>query len=221
LLGCIAQKHPRLVREIARAGHEVACHSFHHMLVYEQTPAAFKADVERAASILSELAEKKIIGFRAPSCSITERNPWALDILCECGFLYDSSIFPIKNYMYGVTGFPLSPCRITTSSGNRLMEIPLQAMEFGPIRVPFGGGIYLRLLPGFVQRKLVSLSTGRGRSFMLYFHPSDIDSVHHKMDLSPKERFFNDVGRSSGRKKIFSLLMDYRWSGIEKTFFTL
>lgn len=217
-LGSTAEQHPDLVRAVASADHEIACHSFHHALIYNQTPEEFCEDVQRAVQVLSGLAGKKIIGFRAPSCSITEKNPWALDILCECGFRYDSSIFPIKNYMYGVSGFPVSPCRLTTSAGNRLIEIPLQAMEFGMLRIPFGGGIYLRLLPAFFQRALVSITHSQGRSFMLYFHPSDIDRVHMKLELSLKERFFNDVGRRGGRKKILRLLRDYRWVGLAEAY---
>jgi hypothetical protein len=187
-------------------------------LIYEQTPAAFKEDVKRAVGILSELSGQKIIGFRAPSCSITEKNPWALDILCESGFSYDSSIFPIKNYMYGVSGFPLYPCRLTTAAGNNLVEIPLQAMQCGPLRIPFGGGIYLRLLPAVVQRLLVSMTHFRGRSFMLYFHPSDIDKVHLSIALSPKEKFFNDIGRQGGRNKILRLLKENRWTSLNTAY---
>jgi hypothetical protein len=116
--------------------------------------------------------------------------------------------------MYGVKGFPLYPCRIVTSLGNPLVEVPPQAIEFGPLRIPFGGGVYLRLLPSFLQRAFVSLAHSRGRSFMLYFHPSDIDNLHLNIDLSFKERFFHNVGRRSGRKKIISLLKDFRWSSI-------
>ncbi len=221
VLGCIAEKHPEIVRAIGRAGHEVACHSYHHTLIYEQTRAEFAQDLRRAAALLSNLAGNKISGFRAPSCSITERNPWALDVLCECGFLYDSSIFPIKNYMYGVDGFPLHPCRLKTTEGNRLVEFPLQVLEFGGLKVPFGGGIYVRLLPAFVHRQLVRFNHSRGRSFMLYFHPSDIDSIHHEIPLSPKEKFFNNVGRRSGRRKILRLLRDFRWTGLERAYSVL
>jgi len=218
ILGSVAERHPDLVKAIAADGHEIACHSYSHKLIYEQNPAAFKEDVARAADVLSGLAGRKVIGFRAPSCSITERNPWALDVLCESGFLYDSSIFPIHNYMYGVAGFPVHPCRITTAAGNSLIEIPPQAMEFGRLRIPFGGGIYLRLLPSFLQRALVSITHSRGDSFMLYFHPSDIDRRHIKIDLSLKESFFNNVGRRSGRNKILRLLNDFRWTTIARAY---
>jgi polysaccharide deacetylase family protein (PEP-CTERM system associated) len=214
VLGSIAEKHPELIRSIARAGHEIGCHSYRHSLIYDETPKTFQENLQRAAAILSDLAGQKISGFRAPSCSITEQCAWALDVLCECGFQYDSSIFPIPNYMYGVKHFPVHPCRITTSAGNRLIEIPPQVMEFGRLRIPFGGGIYLRLLPTFLHRKFISLTHARGRSYMLYFHPSDIDKVHMHMELSLKERLFNDIGRRSGRKKIMNLLATLRWTSV-------
>jgi len=214
VLGSLAEKHPELIRSIARAGHEVGCHSYQHTLIYDETPKAFEENLHRAVTILSDLSGQEIKGFRAPSCSITEQCAWALDVLCERGFRYDSSIFPIANYMYGVKNFPVHPCRLTTKSGNQLIEIPLQVMEFARLRIPFGGGIYLRLLPGFLHRKLISLTHARGQSYMLYFHPSDIDRVHMHIELSLKERLFNDIGRRSGRKKILNLLGRVQWTSV-------
>ncbi len=214
ILGCVARKFPNLVSAIDREGHETACHGDMHELIYNQTPQMFREGLKRAVDAVSSQTGKKVIGFRAPSCSITEKNPWALDILCEEGFLYDSSIFPIKNYMYGVGDFPVRPCRITTSGGAGLLEIPLPALTCGKMRIPFGGGIYLRALPLPIVKCLISVSHRGGHAFMLYFHPSDIDTVHIKIALSMAESFFNNVGRRSARKKIFGLLRSCQWTHV-------
>jgi polysaccharide deacetylase family protein (PEP-CTERM system associated) len=218
VLGCVAREHPQLVQAIDREGHEVACHGDTHELVYNLSPDEFRKGLRGAVEALSAQTGKKVAGFRAPSSSITEKNPWALDIVCEEGFLYDSSIFPVKNYMYGVRNSPARPCRITTRGGNRLLEIPAPVMEFGRLRIPFGGGFYLRVLPLTIQRRFISMTHARGHSFMLYFHPSDIDTEHIKIDLSPAERFFNNVGRRTARDKILTLLREYRWTSIASAF---
>ncbi len=218
VLGCVAMKHPQLVRAIHREGHEVACHGDTHELVYNLSSDKFREGLRKAIETIGSQTGKRPVGFRAPSSSITEKNPWALDVICEEGFLYDSSIFPVKNYMYGVRNFPAHPCRITTRGGNRLLEIPTPMMEFGRLRIPFGGGFYLRVLPLMLQERFISMTRTRRRSFMLYFHPSDIDTKHIKIDLSPAERFFNNVGRRTARHKILTLLREYPWTSIASAF---
>lgn len=214
ILGCVARKFPSLVKAIDEEGHETACHADTHELIYNQSPQEFRESLRKAVGAISSQTGKKVIGFRAPSCSITERNPWALDILCEEGFLYDSSIFPIKNYMYGVRDFPMHPCRITTQSGARLLELPLPALGWRRVRIAFGGGIYLRALPLAILKCLISITHATGHTFMLYFHPSDIDTVHIKIALSAAESFFHNVGRRNARKKIFTLLKSCKWTDV-------
>lgn len=218
VLGCIARAHPRLIQAIDGHGHELACHGDVHELLYEQGAEEFRRDLRRAVDSITAHTGKGIAGFRAPSWSITERNPWALDIIAEEGFLYDSSIFPVKNYMYGIRNFPARACWITTPGGKRLLEIPATATAFGRIKVPCGGGIYLRLLPLWAQKRLMVRTLAQGNSFMLYFHPSDVDKRHMPLDLSIKERFFHNVGRERAREKIINFLESFHWAGIRDCF---
>jgi polysaccharide deacetylase family protein (PEP-CTERM system associated) len=218
MLGCIAKKHARLIQAIDQQGHEMACHGNEHVLLYHQTPAEFRQDLKGAVHAICSHTDKELLGFRAPSSSITEKNPWALDILCEEGFRYDSSIFPVKNYMYGVSNFPAQPCRITTASGGRLLEIPVTTIGFWKMRIPFLGGFYLRVLPLMLQEQFMSIVRASGRPVMLYFHPSDISPFHIKIPLSLTEHFFDNVGRRTSRKKILSLLKSYRWTSIGDAF---
>jgi polysaccharide deacetylase family protein (PEP-CTERM system associated) len=218
VLGCVARAHPRLIQAIDRGGHELACHGDVHELVYEQSPEEFRRDLRRAVDSITAHTGKGIIGFRAPSWSITERNLWALDIIAEEGFLYDSSVFPLKNYMYGIRNFPVRTCWITTSGGRRLIEVPATAAAFGRIKVPCGGGIYLRLLPLWAQKRLMASAHAQGRPFMLYFHPSDIDERHLQINLSIRERFFHNVGRRGARGKIMNFLESFHWTSIRDSF---
>jgi polysaccharide deacetylase family protein (PEP-CTERM system associated) len=218
VLGCIARKHPALVRAIDSGGHELACHGDEHELVYDQSQNEFRNDLRKAVDSIAEHASTRVAGFRAPSWSITEKNPWALDIIAEEGFLYDSSIFPVKNYMYGIRHFPMQACWLTTKGGGRLLEVPATAAEFMNAKIPCGGGIYLRLLPLRIHKRLIKTVRRHKRPFMLYFHPSDIDQEHIKIDLSFKERFFQKAGRRTARNKILTLLEDYRWVGVNEAF---
>ena len=109
VLGFVAEQHPQLVKRIADAGHEIASHGYGHQLVYKQTPEEFREDIHRSKGLLEDIIGQPVVGYRAPSWSITENSFWALDILTEMGFKYDSSIFPFKNFLYGVKGAPRFP----------------------------------------------------------------------------------------------------------------
>ncbi|MBL8290851.1 MAG: polysaccharide deacetylase family protein, partial [Bryobacterales bacterium] len=147
VLGWVAERFPALVRSIASAGHEIACHSYAHQLVYELGREAFRADTRRAVQTISDAAGIAPKGYRAPSYSVTTRSLWALDVLAELGFRYDSIIYPIRHDRYGIPGYARSAQPVQTSAGT-LIEIPPATVQLGKERTaPVGGGGYLRLLP--------------------------------------------------------------------------
>ncbi|HYJ78475.1 MAG TPA: polysaccharide deacetylase family protein, partial [Longimicrobiaceae bacterium] len=115
VLGHVADRHHELVREIHRAGHEVGCHGYEHRFVYRQTPAEFESDVGRAARLLSSITGEPVVSYRAPYFSITKKSLWALPILRDLGFKYDSSVFPVHNHRYGIPDAPRLP--FTTDEG--------------------------------------------------------------------------------------------------------
>jgi polysaccharide deacetylase family protein (PEP-CTERM system associated) len=116
VLGWVAEREPALVRRVAAAGHEIASHGFGHRLVYDQSPAEFRDDVRRARAVLQAVSGQPVMGYRAPSFSITERSLWALEILAEEGFVYDASVFPIRHDRYGVPSAPRHPFRVHRGS---------------------------------------------------------------------------------------------------------
>src|SRR5437868_1994302 len=153
VVGWVAERHPDLVREIAHAGHEIASHSWDHARVTDQSPLMFRDSVRRAKYVLEDLAGAPVLGFRAPSFSIVPGREWALDVLIEEGYRYDSSLFPVRRPGYGY-GYPnglRDPHWLERPAG-RLAEIPPATLQWGGLRLPAAGGAYFRLLPYRVVR---------------------------------------------------------------------
>lgn len=174
MLGWIAERHARLVREISERGHEIACHGYAHDLVYDLGPERFREDLRRARAALQDAAGLAVEGYRAPSYSITRASLWALPILADEGFRFDSSIFPIRHPRYGLPDFSREP--VTLDLGNtRLREFPLTTLRIGPVNVPLAGGAYLRFLPAPLFRLGFGRLVAAGTPTVLYLHPWEID----------------------------------------------
>jgi polysaccharide deacetylase family protein (PEP-CTERM system associated) len=175
VLGWIAERNPALVREIAAAGHEVACHGFDHQLIYRQTPAEFRQDLRRARQALEQALGERVHGYRAPCFSITTASLWALDVLIEAGFSYDSSIFPIYHHRYGMPGARRFAHTIRRPGGS-IVELPPSTVALGQLNLPLGSGGYFRLLPyALFRRGLRHLNAREGQAAVLLVHPWEID----------------------------------------------
>lgn len=175
-LGCIATKHPALIRRIAAAGHEVASHGFGHEPIHTITRAAFQEDIRRTRALLEDLSGTPVIGFRAPSFSIRKDTLWALDEILDAGYSYDSSIFPIRRPDYGIPDAPRVPYRVTTPSGRTLVELPLTVSTFAGRAIPVSGGGYFRMFPFAVTRWGFAKANREGRPGVFYMHPWEIDA---------------------------------------------
>jgi polysaccharide deacetylase family protein (PEP-CTERM system associated) len=174
-LGWIAKHHPRLVREIAAAGHEVACHGYEHRLIYHQTEDEFRRDLRRAHKLLEDLLGASVTGYRAPSYSITSASLWALDVLVEEGFRYDSSIFPVHHDRYGLPRAERFPHAIRRAGGE-IIEFPPSTIKLGGINFPMAGGGYFRLLPYALFRRGWRWINEREQQPAIFFiHPWEID----------------------------------------------
>jgi polysaccharide deacetylase family protein (PEP-CTERM system associated) len=200
ILGWVAERDPGLVREIQRRGHEIACHGYSHQLIYRTGPEAFRTDVHRAKTLLEDQTGIPVTGYRAPSYSITSASLWALDILIEEGFTYDSSIFPIRHDIYGMPDAPRFPHDIRRPAGV-IREFPISTVQIGRLRLPVGGGGYLRLLPAeWFRRSFVRLNT-LGHPAVLYFHPWEIDPDQPRIKAGFRSRFrhYLNLKRMEGR----------------------
>jgi polysaccharide deacetylase family protein (PEP-CTERM system associated) len=176
ILGWVAERHPALVRKISKRGHDIACHSYAHQLVYGMTPAQFREDTRRAVRVIEDACGVQPLAYRAPSYSITTRCLWALEILVENGFAYDSSIYPIKHDRYGIPGFNRHATVIETPSGP-IQEIPIGTVKLGgDTAAPIGGGGYLRMLPyRYTAAGIRRVNTEERMPVCVYFHPWEID----------------------------------------------
>ncbi len=213
ILGWIAEKIPFLVREIAGAGHEIACHGYSHRLVYNQSPAEFKEDTRKAKDLLEQITGSPVRGYRAPSYSITAKSLWALEILEELGFAYDSSIFPIHHDRYGLPGSPRFRYRHPRLN---LVEYPISTAIIMGRKVPIAGGGYFRLFPySFTRMALKRINTGEGRPFIFYFHPWEIDPDQPRMKkigLVSRFRHYLNLDRTAVRLE--QLLNDFSFQPI-------
>ena len=188
-LGWVAEKSPQLVRDIQKAGHEVASHGYSHQLIYNQTPDVFREETRRSKHILEDITGERIEGYRAASYSITSQSRWALDILAEEGFVWDSSIFPVHHDRYGMPGTPRWPHRLTTDKGYELAEFPLSTLKFPAYTLPIAGGGYFRLFPYWFSRWGLGSINRQGQPFVFYLHPWEIDPGQPRLDVKWFSRF--------------------------------
>lgn len=214
VLGWVAQKSPELIRRIHAAGHEVACHGLTHELVYRQTPAVFEDETRQSKAMLEDIIGVPVDGYRAASYSITRDSLWALDILCELGFRYDSSIFPISHDRYGIPGASTRPGRIRTPRGASIVEFPLSTKEVFGLRVPVSGGGYFRQLPyWFTRWALASVNRDDSLPFVFYLHPWEIDPAQPRFsNASWLSRFRHYRNLDVCEARLRSLLADFRFS---------
>ena len=201
-LGWVANKFPGLVREIHQRGHELACHSFWHRRVYTLTPEQFREDVRQAKDIIEQTSGAKVEGYRAPSWSITAKSLWALEVLAEEGFTYDSSIFPIHHDLYGIPGANRFPYRLQTANGGSLTEFPPVTVKIFGATLPAAGGGYLRILPlWFNQWALQRLAHSGSRTAVVYFHPWELDPEQPVITtrLKSRLRHYTNLNRMEAR----------------------
>lgn len=210
-LGWVADRHPALLREISDRGHEIACHGYEHELVYEIGPERFRADLRRARVAIEDAVGVCVEGYRAPSYSITEDSLWALEILSEEGFRYDSSIFPIRHHRYGIPHFPRHPVQITLRGGHSIREFPMTTWQLGPLRLPLGGGAYLRFLPAALFRFGVGRLVASGEPTALYTHPWEVDFEQPRQAVGWKVRVnhYYNLERTEGRVRALLERFDF------------
>ncbi len=216
-LGWIAEHQPHVVRRIHAAGHEIACHGYGHRLIYKQSPAAFREDVNRARTLLEDLTGAAIAGYRAPSYSITPRSLWALDVLAEAGFTYDSSIFPVQHDRYGFPGAPRFPYHVKCPGGATLIELPPSSLRMGRTNVPVAGGGYFRLYPFAVTRLAIAhLNTTERQPAFVYVHPWEIDPEQPRLTPHAMKWWRHSVNLDRTLSRLDRLLGQFRFGTLQE-----
>jgi polysaccharide deacetylase family protein (PEP-CTERM system associated) len=212
VLGWVADRHPELVEEIHRRGHEIGSHGYWHRLIYKQTPNEFREDLIRSRDRLEDIVGLRVESFRAPSFSITQRSLWALEVLVQEGFTMDSSIYPIRHDRYGIPGGQRGPHCIHTASGD-LWEFPPTVARIAGMNVPVGGGGYFRLFPvGWTNLCLSRVQLRQHTPAMFYIHPWEIDPDQPRLSVTGRmNRFRHYVNLAHTERKLSRLFNEFQF----------
>jgi polysaccharide deacetylase family protein (PEP-CTERM system associated) len=212
VVGVVARAHPAMVKQIAAAGHEVACHGDTHELVSRQTPDEFREDVRSAKATLEALVGQRVVGYRAPNYSITHERRWAFDILLEEGFRYDSSVYPIRHDRYGFPDAPRFPYVLRGRGTDTLWEFPLGTVRLLGVNFPIGGGGPFRLFPyELFRRGIRRVNLRERRPVMFYFHPWELDPDQPRPPMPWHHRFRHYVNLHRYQRKLARLVRDVRF----------
>ena len=217
ILGWMARHEPEVVRAVADAGHEIASHGMSHAMLHCLTPEAFRAELLDSRKLLEDISGRQIIGYRAPTFSITKRKngkkantAWALDVLADAGYHYDSSVFPVRHDRYGWRGAPRYAHQAVGPGGGRIIEIPPTTLRTMGMTLPVGGGGYLRLLPVALVSLALKRAAARGQAGMIYLHPWELDPDQPVTPMGRLARWRHRVGLHKTEDKLTRLMR--RWS---------
>ncbi len=217
VLGWVAERHPLLVREIDRRGHEVACHGYGHRMIHRMTRQEFRQDVTRAKAALEETTGSPVIGYRAPTCSVTRQTLWSLEVLSEMGFRYDSSIFPIVHDRYGIPDAPRFPHRVAAGNGGGIVEFPLSTVTVLGYRLPVAGGGYFRIFPYRLTRWAIRrLNAVEHQPAMVYLHPWEMDPGMPRLPVAWHTWCRHTVNVPKTEQRLRRLLADFRFAPVRE-----
>ena len=211
VLGWVAERFPELVRRIANHGHEIGSHGYAHRLVYDETPSGFREDVRRARGLLEDMSGIAVHGFRAPSYSVTMRSLWALEILIEEGYQYDSSIFPIRHDTYGIPESPRHSFVMQRRAGT-IIEVPASTVRYAGFNLPVAGGAYLRILPfAWTRWGIRRLNDGEQKPAIVYIHPWEVDPDQPRLAAAGLSRFRHYSNLDSTEGRLRALVREFRF----------
>jgi polysaccharide deacetylase family protein (PEP-CTERM system associated) len=221
VLGWVAERQPGLVQEIHARGHELACHGYSHQMISRLTPQEFAEDVKRAKKVIEDIAGTRVIGYRAPTFSVTRQTLWSLEVLMEAGFRYDSSIFPIVHDRYGIRDAPRFAHRIPlfvnripiVGDGCAMAELPLSTLSVFGQRLPVAGGGYFRLLPyGLTRLAIRHLNKVERQPAVVYLHPWELDRHQPRLSVGRLTRLRHSINIAETEDKLCRLLTDFRFA---------
>lgn len=221
VLGTVAEKFPNLIREIKNAGHEIATHGYAHELVYKLTPNDFYADLKKSITLIEEITNQKVRGYRAPFGSITNDSNWVFQVLVNNGIEYDSSIFPSRGKYGGMAHNNLFPHKLKVDKGFELVELPVSITNILNKYLPLGGS-YFRLLPYRFIRNSIEAINKKGQPVVFYFHPYELDTLalckplHGETWKTFLVRLSQRLNRGKTEYKLRRMLSEFEWTSIEE-----
>lgn len=214
VLGWVARHERPVVSRIAAAGHEIASHGMRHHMLEHLAPDAFARELSDSRKLLEDISSRPVVGHRAPTFSLTHRTAWALDVLAEAGFAYDSSVFPIRHDRYGVPDAPRFRHWAVGPGGGRILEIPPLTLRVMGANWPVGGGGYLRLLPARVVGSALAGAGRLGQPGMIYLHPWELDDDQPVLPMSRLGRVRHRLGLRHTAAKLRWLLKRFRFVSV-------
>lgn len=218
ILGYTAEQFPEVVLEINKRGHEIGTHGYSHKLIYKQDIEEFAVELKRSIEIIEEITGNTPLGFRAPFFSITQDSIWAFDVLISEGIVYDSSIFPVWNYRYGIPSYQRFPHKIKPSNGKEILEIPMSTLRHLRLNLPMCGGAYLRILPYSYTKWGFDQLNKRGIPVVFYIHPWELDPEHPRIKLPRRISLTHYANLDSTEPKLRKLLQSFQFTTMKELF---
>jgi polysaccharide deacetylase family protein (PEP-CTERM system associated) len=208
----VAERTPAVVKEIQAAGHDIASHGYAHQIIYHQTPEQFAQDVRRSLQVIEDITGNKVLGFRAPSFSVTKRSLWAIEILQSLGLAYDSSVFPILHDLYGIPDAPRRPYQIAEG----FWEFPMTTIRVLGANLPVGGGAYLRVFPYWWTRWGIRQANSDIGPAVVYLHPWELDPGHPRIKTSRLNHFRHYTNLEKTEDRLVALCNDFHFTSLRR-----
>ena len=212
VLGWVAERTPDIVKEIQAAGHDVGSHGYAHQTIYKQTPDEFAEDLRRSLEVIEGITGEKVLGFRAPSFSVTKHSLWAIDIMQSFGLAYDSSVFPILHDIYGIPDAPRHPYQIAAG----FWEFPMTTVRVLGRNIPIGGGGYLRIFPYWLTRWAIDRANSRRKPAVVYLHPWELDPGHPRVKTSMLNHIRHYINLEKTEPRLAALCTDFKFTSLRR-----
>ncbi len=217
-LGYLAEEFPEVVLEIQKRGHEVGTHGYSHKLIYKQDVVEFAEELRRSIEIIEGITGTRPLGFRSPFFSITQDSLWAMDVLISEGIVYDSSIFPVWNYRYGISSYQRLPHKIGSDNGGGILEIPMSTMRCFGLNLPICGGAYFRILPYEYTKWGIHQLNKQQVPVVFYLHPWELDAEQPRLRLPKRISLTHYANLDTTEIKLKKLLNSFRFTTVRKAF---
>jgi polysaccharide deacetylase family protein (PEP-CTERM system associated) len=214
-LGPLARENPGILRRISGAGHHIGSHGVSHDLIYEMTPERFREETRASVRDLEDCIGQPVRAYRAAYFSITQKSLWAFDVLAAEGIRCDSSVFPVRNWRYGIPGFPRHPVMVSTDHGP-LYEFPISTRRLFGRTIPITGGAYFRIYPYALTRANIRAAEREGFPIVFYLHPWELDVRHPVVRFRARAMLTHYVNLGRTRSRLERLLRDFRFSTLEE-----
>jgi len=219
IVGELLEKNPELIDKISENGHEIAFHSMYH----DRLDVNNKEDFENEIKKFNELTKKKILGFRAPTLSLNYSSAWAIDVLTENNYQYDSSIIPVKTPLYGIDNADKKPYRITSKNletddpDGKLLEFPLLTTTFFGKRIPAAGGFYLRFLPMTIIKRAIKNNIKKNIPSSFYIHSWELTpEFMPKLNLPFKDSFITYHNLKNAFSRMDELIKEFTFTSFSR-----